>query len=174
MGQGGISSHQRQILNTITGGGDGGSASRCHWRQNHVNAHNRERSDIEGFLSFKRTGTDDLRNEHLLIGHLFPVPRHLGSGRTVFCPVYPSGVFPMNTQSSHDHQEELREANSCLTLGAGLGVVSTTTAFLAGATCPLCVVLAPALIGVGAWKRYRIRRDSAKHPSAESQTAGPV
>lgn len=80
----------------------------------------------------------------------------------------------MNTHTSHDHQAELRDANSCLTLGAGLGVVGTTAAFLAGATCPICVVLAPALIGVGAWKRYRVRQDFAKPPSTASKTAGPA
>lgn len=75
----------------------------------------------------------------------------------------------MNTQTTHDSQEALREANSCLAMGAGIGAVGTTTAILAGATCPLCFVLAPALIGVGAWKRYQIRRESAKHPSAEAR-----
>ncbi|MDA0660525.1 MAG: hypothetical protein O2931_08505 [Planctomycetota bacterium] len=75
----------------------------------------------------------------------------------------------MNTQTSQDHQEGLREANSCLVLGAGVGAVGTTTALLAGAICPLCFVLAPALIGVGAWKRYQIRRQSAENSSAEAQ-----
>lgn len=75
----------------------------------------------------------------------------------------------MNTRSTHNSKEELREANSCLALGAGLGAVGTTTALFAGATCPLCLVLAPALIGVGAWKRYQIRRASAEHTSAEEQ-----
>jgi lysozyme family protein len=75
----------------------------------------------------------------------------------------------MNARTSPDNQEELREANSCLALGAGLGAVGTTTAILAGATCPLCFVLAPALIGIGAWKRYQIRRKAADHSSAEAQ-----
>lgn len=75
----------------------------------------------------------------------------------------------MNTRTTHDYQEGLREANSCIALGAGVGAVGTTTALLAGAMCPLCFVLAPALIGVGAWRRYQIRRESAEHSSAEAQ-----
>lgn len=55
----------------------------------------------------------------------------------------------MNTRATHSSNEELREANSCLALGVGLGAVGTTTALFAGAPCPLCLVLAPALIGVG-------------------------
>lgn len=73
------------------------------------------------------------------------------------------------TTRIHDSTDELRQANSCLVLGAGLGAVGTTTALVAGATCPLCLILAPAFIGVGAWKRYRIRREAAEHLSAVAQ-----
>ena len=75
----------------------------------------------------------------------------------------------MTTRTTHDSTEELRQANSCLVLGAGLGAVGTTTALVAGATCPLCLVLAPVLIGVGAWKRYRIRREAAEYLSTVAQ-----
>lgn len=57
-----------------------------------------------------------------------------------------------------DSDAELREANSFLALGAGLGALGTGTALLAGATCPLCVIAAPALIGVGVWKRFAASR----------------
>lgn len=73
----------------------------------------------------------------------------------------------MHQGTPHDLRNEQRDANSCLALGAGIGVVGTTSALVAGATCPLCFVLAPALLGVGAWKRYRLHRDSvraAHHP----------
>jgi len=75
----------------------------------------------------------------------------------------------MTTRTSHDSTDELRQANSCLVLGAGLGAVGTATALVAGATCPLCLVLAPALIGVGVWKRYRIRREAAEYSSTVAQ-----
>lgn len=73
----------------------------------------------------------------------------------------------MNAHVIPDAKEQLREANSCLALGAGLGAVGTTTALLAGATCPLCLVLAPVLIGVGAWKRYHVRREAPVHSPAQ-------
>jgi hypothetical protein len=59
----------------------------------------------------------------------------------------------MTHSTQLDRNAELREANSCMALGAGLGVAGTGTALLAGATCPLCVVIAPALFGFGVWKR---------------------
>jgi hypothetical protein len=57
-----------------------------------------------------------------------------------------------------DQEKELRDANLCLAYGVGLGALGAGTALLAGATCPLCVVVAPALIGVGAWKRFAAGR----------------
>jgi hypothetical protein len=73
---------------------------------------------------------------------------------------------------------EIRDANSCMALGAGLGAVGTGTALLAGATCPLCVVIAPALFGFGVWKRIaahrRACRESANNLSTpvKSESAG--
>jgi hypothetical protein len=66
----------------------------------------------------------------------------------------------MNNSTQSNVNAERRDANTCIALGAGLGAVSAGTALIAGATCPLCVVLAPALIGFGAWKRFTApRRD---------------
>ena len=64
----------------------------------------------------------------------------------------------MNTTERNRH-EELRDANSCIAFGASLGAIGTGTALLAGATCPLCVVVAPALIGYGVWKRIAANRE---------------
>jgi len=64
----------------------------------------------------------------------------------------------MTNSTQLDRNAELREANSCMALGAGLGVVGTGTALLAGATCPLCVVIAPALFGYGVWRRITAPR----------------
>ncbi len=51
------------------------------------------------------------------------------------------------TPAPERDRNELRDANSGIALGAGLGAMGTGTALLVGATCPLCVVFAPALIG---------------------------
>lgn len=65
-----------------------------------------------------------------------------------------------------------------MALGAGLGAVGTGTALLAGATCPLSVVIAPALFGYGVWKCITAQRgpcgDSASNPSTpvKSESVG--
>lgn len=69
---------------------------------------------------------------------------------------------------SNDNKQlknELRDANSCMAIGVGVGAVGAGAAALAGAVCPLCVVIAPALVGAGALKRYRLKNkkgDSGK------------
>jgi hypothetical protein len=69
----------------------------------------------------------------------------------------------MTNTTEQDRNAELRDANSCIAFGASLGAVGTGTALLAGATCPLCFVLAPALIGFGVWKRFTAdRRDGSE------------
>jgi hypothetical protein len=70
--------------------------------------------------------------------------------------------------------EELRDANSCIAFGASLGAVGTGTALLAGATCPLCVVLAPALIGYGVWKRLSVNERSPADTASEADATGPA
>ncbi|MEZ6064340.1 MAG: hypothetical protein R3B90_01215 [Planctomycetaceae bacterium] len=70
-------------------------------------------------------------------------------------------------------EQDVRDANSCMAIGAGLGAFGTGSALLLGATCPICVVLTPALLGVGAIKRVvagrKVRRaleESERSPSA--------
>ena len=43
-------------------------------------------------------------------------------------------------------------------MGVGVGVFGAASALLIGATCPLCVVVAPALVGAGVYKRIRSKR----------------
>lgn len=80
----------------------------------------------------------------------------------------------MTNTTETDRNAELREANACMALGAGLGAVGTGTALLAGATCPLCVVIAPALLWFGVWKRISARRrecrESVITPSAPGKS----
>jgi len=71
----------------------------------------------------------------------------------------PAGDILMTNSTERDRNEKLGDANSCIAIGASLGAVETGTALLAGATCPLCVVIAPALIGYGVWKRFAANRE---------------
>ena len=52
---------------------------------------------------------------------------------------------------------EKAEANTLITGGLGIGAFGAASAALLGAVCPVCVVAAPALVGVGLYKRYRCR-----------------
>jgi hypothetical protein len=78
----------------------------------------------------------------------------------------------MNNPIESKFNDELRDANTCMALGAGLGAVSAGTALVVGATCPLCVVLAPALIGFGAWKRFTVSRST--HCETAKENRGPA
>ena len=69
-------------------------------------------------------------------------------------------------------QQELRDAGSCLAMGAGVGTVGTASAFLLGATCPICVVMAPALIGMGLVKGYAARRKRVAMNTEDAEAAG--
>ncbi|MBL8851443.1 MAG: hypothetical protein JNG89_17300 [Planctomycetaceae bacterium] len=80
----------------------------------------------------------------------------------------------MTASTESKTNAELRDANTCIALGAGLGAVSAGTALVAGAACPLCVVLAPALIAFGAWKRLSAsRRPSYETPKEHRGPASP-
>ena len=45
-----------------------------------------------------------------------------------------------------------------LLLGAGVGAYGTATFVATGAVCPACIVLAPALLGYGAYKRMKFNQ----------------
>lgn len=97
---------------------------------------------------------------------LFPVPGCLGtSGHLVDRERFVGGTLMAN-DAQFDQQEEVREANTCIAFGASLGAVGSGTALLVGATCPLCVVLSPALIGYGVWKRIWSSRKRNKASNA--------
>lgn len=46
-----------------------------------------------------------------------------------------------------------REGNHCIALGVGVGGLGTAAALTLGATCPLCFIAAPPLIGMGVYSR---------------------
>ena len=47
-----------------------------------------------------------------------------------------------------------KDANTCMTLGIGVGAMGAASAALSGAVCPLCVFIAPALVAYGAYRRW--------------------
>lgn len=47
------------------------------------------------------------------------------------------------------------EGNRLVVSGSAIGVASIASAVLLGATCPLCIVGVPALIGFGIYQRVR-------------------
>lgn len=51
----------------------------------------------------------------------------------------------------------VKEGNTCIGLGIGVGALGAGSAILSGAVCPLCYVVAPALIGVGIIRRRQGR-----------------
>lgn len=76
----------------------------------------------------------------------------------------------MTIATQHERDAEIRDANTYMAFGAGLGVLGTGAALLAGATCPLCVVIAPAMFGVGAWRRIAAQHGGGNDSSACSST----
>ncbi len=55
-----------------------------------------------------------------------------------------------------------REANAVIAIGAGVGALGAGAALVAGAVCPLCVVIAPGLIGMGIVARVKASRTNVK------------
>jgi len=62
-----------------------------------------------------------------------------------------------------------KEGNQLLGLGLGVGAWGAASGVLLGAVCPVCVVAAPALVGVGLLRRWQAGRSGqpAEEPSKE-------
>ena len=65
-------------------------------------------------------------------------------------------------------EEEAREGTRLMLSGAGLGLFGAVSTVVLGATCPLCVVGAPALVGYGAYKRWKANREPQPPEEATS------
>jgi hypothetical protein len=65
---------------------------------------------------------------------------------------------PARETEETQRKERLADSRSYLGMGVTIGVVGVASAALIGATCPVCVVAAPALIGAGIFKRWQARR----------------
>lgn len=57
----------------------------------------------------------------------------------------------------NSERAEKREANACIGLGLGVGALGVGGALLSAAICPICVVVAPGLVGTGVIKRIKLR-----------------
>ena len=51
--------------------------------------------------------------------------------------------------------KDKKDANTCMALGVGVGALGAASAALSGAVCPLCIFIAPALVGYGAYRRWK-------------------
>jgi hypothetical protein len=68
--------------------------------------------------------------------------------------------------------DERIEGNRLMVSGVALGAIGAASAVLLGATCPLCVVGAPALVGWGAYKRWKASRSDEPVPTADADVEG--
>ena len=88
------------------------------------------------------------------IGDLFAMSVHLDDDGRVSDRTFHSGEIPMTQISENEERKQqaihdLKDARAALAMVAGGGTIGTASAILPGATCPICVVMAPALTGVG-------------------------
>jgi uncharacterized membrane protein YebE (DUF533 family) len=58
-------------------------------------------------------------------------------------------------ESTEENKRDTQDANTCMALGVGVGALGSAAAALSGAVCPLCIFVAPGLVGYGAYKRWR-------------------
>lgn len=60
------------------------------------------------------------------------------------------------------------DANSLLAAGAAMGAVGVAGALVTGAACPLCVIVTPALLGLGLLKKFRLRKQKVADPEEDN------
>ncbi len=72
-----------------------------------------------------------------------------------------------DTSKNTTQDTDKKDANTCMALGAGVGALGAASAALVGAVCPLCIFIAPGLVGYGAYKRWKISQIESKGESNE-------
>ena len=75
------------------------------------------------------------------------------------------------TDTGANLEQTLSEGNQCIAWGLGIGGFGAATALAVGATCPLCIVVAPGLIGAGLLKRRKALRAASQ--SADDTLGSP-
>lgn len=74
---------------------------------------------------------------------------------------------PNDSQSKY--RQARTEGEQCIAIGVGVGALGALAAAAMGAVCPVCVVAAPALVGIGVY-----RRATAKKILAEKRPTDPT
>ena len=64
---------------------------------------------------------------------------------------------------------ETTDANTLILGGLGIGAFGIVSAAIGAAVCPVCVVAGPALLGVGAYKRWKAAARGARETPAPDQ-----
>jgi hypothetical protein len=59
-------------------------------------------------------------------------------------------------------KEDNNQANAMRAGGAAIAAIGVAGAIMGGALCPVCVVAAPALLGIGAVRKIRAARRRAR------------
>jgi hypothetical protein len=72
-----------------------------------------------------------------------------------------------DNENDKESEPTKAEANTLILGGLGIGAFGVISAAIGSAVCPVCVVAAPALLGAGAYKRWKARRRlvSVRSPS---------
>ena len=73
---------------------------------------------------------------------------------------------PAPSEAATNPNQLREESNSLFAAALSVGVIGAVSAVVGGALCPVCVVAAPALVGAGAYKRWRSTRAT---PRAEQR-----
>jgi len=75
--------------------------------------------------------------------------------------------------SQDDKAPRGTDGTDLIVTGVSVGAIGVVGAVLLGATCPVCVVATPALIGAGLYKKWRAKQgvtpDSAASPDPREE-----
>lgn len=74
-----------------------------------------------------------------------------------------------NKEVKQEGKEKLKEANTCIGLGLGVGTLGLGATVLAGATCPICYLAAPALVGLGIVGRKKAKQQLKGNDQPDSK-----
>lgn len=78
----------------------------------------------------------------------------------------------MTAEDDSTQSSEAADAGALILGGLGIGALGVVSAAIGGAVCPVCVVAAPALLGAGAYKRWKAaKRDARDAPGTPSPTS---
>ena len=67
------------------------------------------------------------------------------------------------TDSESEAEQKLKDGNTILASGLGVGVLGAVGAAISGAVCPVCIVATPALIATGLYQRRAAKKAKQSH-----------